>query len=60
MGRNNKKTEIDFSICRFIKEEMWYFTYDDFCNNRKALKRMFEKMDKDGRYILYVVCICKC
>lgn len=56
MGGNKKKIEVDFSKCRFIKENMWFFTYQDFCDNRRIIKKMFQEMDKDGRlfYMYYV------
>lgn len=56
MGGNKKETKVDFSQCRFIKEEMWYFTFNDFCQNREALKKLFKEMDKDGKlfYMYYV------
>ena len=38
--------EFDFSICEFIKENMWFFTYYDFCDNSKGIKRMFSDLDK--------------
>ena len=36
--------QYDFSICEFIDEEMWFFTYYDFCDNRKQIKREFDKL----------------
>lgn len=41
--------ETDFSICPFIKENMWFFTYEDFCENRKILKQMYQKLKDDGK-----------
>lgn len=38
------KTNVDFSICEFIEETMWFFTYYDFCDNRKQIKREFDKL----------------
>lgn len=32
----------DFSICPFIEESMWFFTYEDFCENRYIIKRLFK------------------
>lgn len=56
MGGNKKEIEVDFSKCRFIKENMWFFTYDDFCENRKVIKKMFQEMDRDGKlfYMYYI------
>ena len=38
----NDKT--DFSICEFIEERMWFFTYYDFCDNRIQIKRLFDNL----------------
>lgn len=48
--------KVDFSVCEFINENMWFFTYEDFCNNRYAIKRLFKGLDKNGRrfYMWYV------
>ena len=46
----------DFSECSFIEQEMKFYTYDDFCKNRKEIKRLFESLSKNGRifYRYYV------
>lgn len=56
MERNKKEDEVIFRQCRFIKEEMWFFTLDDFCQARKGIKRLFKEMDKNGKlfYMWYV------
>lgn len=36
----------DFSICEFINEMMWFFTYYDFCDSNKQIKRMFKNLGK--------------
>lgn len=48
--------KVDFSKCRFIKERMWFYTFQDFCDNRKIIKRYFNELDKDGKlfYMWYV------
>ena len=28
----------DFSVCEFIDENMWFFTFNDFCENDDNLK----------------------
>ncbi len=40
---------VDYSICPFIKENMWFFTYYDFCDNRKVLKKMYNELDKNAK-----------
>ena len=40
---------VDFSICPFIKEQMWFFTYYDFCDNRKVLKKMYQELTKEAK-----------
>lgn len=41
--------DIDFSICSFIKEELSFLTYFDFCKNAKILKAYYEALDKNGK-----------
>ena len=41
--------QVDFSECEFIENEMWYYTYYDFCDQCKAIKRMYLNMSKLGR-----------
>lgn len=50
------KNNIDFSQCEFISENMWFITYDEFCHNRRAIRRMFDSLDKNGKlfYMWYV------
>ena len=43
----NDKT--DFSICDFIEERMWFFTYYDFCDNRKQIKRLFDDLTRQEK-----------
>lgn len=47
---------VDFSICRFIKENMWIYTYNDFCDNRKIIKKLFNELSEDGKlfYMWYL------
>lgn len=40
---------IDFSECRFIKEEMQFITYVDFCRNRRAIKNMYKYLSRDAK-----------
>ena len=40
---------IDFSICEFIEENMWFFTYYDFCDNRKCIKQLFNRLNKQQK-----------
>lgn len=39
----------DFSICKFIEEQMWFITYNDFCDRRVGIKRLFSEMTKNER-----------
>ena len=41
--------KIDFSICDFIEERMWFFTYYDFCDNRKQIKSLFDKLTRQQK-----------
>ena len=48
--------EDDFSVCEFIEERMWYFTYYDFCDNKYTIKSYYEKMNfKEKRFYKYYV-----
>lgn len=48
--------KVDFSVCEFINENMWFFTYNDFCKNRFAIKKLFNELDRNGKifYMYYV------
>lgn len=50
------ENQIDFSECEFINEAMKYYTYIDFCNERKTIKRLFKVLTKQGKrfYLWYV------
>ena len=39
----------DFSECSFIENEMKYYTYNDFCENRNAIKNLYKKLSKNGK-----------
>jgi hypothetical protein len=41
--------DIDFTACPFIKEQLCFLTYTDFCHNAKLLKIIFEGLDKDAK-----------
>lgn len=47
---------IDFSVCEFIHENLNFYTYYDFCDNRKAIKRLFKELNKNAKlfYMWYV------
>ena len=43
------KENIDFAICDFIEENMWFFTYYDFCDNRKTIKSIFDTLTRQQK-----------
>ena len=47
---------VDFSECEFIRTEMWFYTYNDFCECRQALKRLYRNLNKISKrvYMYYV------
>jgi len=49
-------TDNDFSICSFIKEELNFLTYYDFCKNAKIIKAYYDVLEKNGKifYKYYV------
>ena len=38
--------DIDFTQCEFIKENMNYLTYFDFCNSCYSIKAMYNQLNK--------------
>lgn len=44
-----RTTNVDFSVCPFIEREMWFITFNDFCDRRKGIKRLFEQMTVDAQ-----------
>lgn len=42
-------TDTDFSFCPFIKTELCFLTYTDFCHNAKILKLIFEGLDYNAK-----------
>ena len=41
--------DVDFSVCPFIKNELCFLTYFDFCKNAKILKLFYEAMEEDAK-----------
>ena len=41
--------DIDFSACPFIKEQLCFITYIDFCHNAKIIKLIYQCLDKDAK-----------
>ena len=41
--------DVDFSICPFIRNELCFLTYFDFCRNAKILKAYYEALDSDAK-----------
>lgn len=41
--------DYDFSICPFIKNELCFLTYYDFCENAKILKLFYDAMSEDEK-----------
>ncbi len=56
MRRQKHADRVDFSECKFIEENMQFYTYIDFCNNCDAIKRLFHAMTDNGKifYHYYV------
>ena len=40
---------VDFTACEFIERVMWIITYDDFCDRRKGLKRLYQTFSDDKK-----------
>ena len=41
--------DIDFSSCPFIKEQLCFLTYTDFCHNAKIIKLVYDGLEKDAK-----------
>ena len=41
--------DVDFSVCSFIKNELSFLTYYDFCKNAKILKAYYNALNKDAQ-----------
>jgi hypothetical protein len=52
----NNSDIVDFSECRFIEDQMQYYTYYDFCDNCQAIRRLFDTLTDNGKvfYHYYV------
>ena len=50
------ENKIDFSVCEFINENLSFYTYYDFCDNRKVIKKLFKNLNRNGKlfYMWYV------
>lgn len=42
-------TDSDFTSCPFIKEQLCFLTYIDFCQNATVIKIHFTKLSKDAK-----------
>lgn len=40
---------VDYSVCPFIKEYMWFFTYYDFCDNCLVLKFYYDFLHDNAK-----------
>lgn len=41
--------DVDFSSCPFIKNELCFLTYTDFCRNAKIIKLFYEAMEDNAK-----------
>lgn len=50
------RKKVDFSECEFINEEMKIYTFYDFCDNHRVIKRLFSKLNKNAQmfYMWYI------
>lgn len=40
---------IDFSDCEFIEEQMKFYTFYDFCDNRYILRILFRSLNRNAK-----------
>lgn len=43
------KPKFNFKECRFITNEMQFINYIDFCENRKAIKKLYKSLSDNGK-----------
>lgn len=41
--------DIDFTECSFIKKELCFLDYTEFCKNAFAIKKMYKELTKNGK-----------
>lgn len=41
--------KVDFNVCKFIKKELNFYTYFDFCKNAKILKKYYIELSDEGK-----------
>lgn len=41
--------DVDFTACAFIKDELHFLTYRDFCKNAKLLKAYYSTLEKNAK-----------
>lgn len=41
--------DVDFSICPFIKKELSFLTYYDFCDNAIAIRDLYKKLSNEEK-----------
>ena len=48
--------DIDFTMCPFIRNELCFLTYFDFCKNAKVLQAYYQILDNNAKrfYKFYV------
>ena len=39
----------DFTMCPFIKEELTFYTYYDFCQNAQIIKAYYDVLDHNAK-----------
>ena len=42
-------TDTDFTFCQFIKEQLCFLTYTDFCKNAKIIKLHYIDLTKNAK-----------
>lgn len=40
---------IDFSECEFIRTELRFYTFKDFCDNKREIKKLFLELSYNGQ-----------
>lgn len=41
--------DVDFAECRFIRDELRYLFYKDFCEDCYIIKRQYNKLSNNGK-----------
>lgn len=51
-------TKKEFQECEYVRDNMKFYTYEDFCKNKLIIKKMYDKLEYKTFYKWYVYSHC--